>query len=75
MSNYTVVDKNFARIEIGRTDGEIKCYSNPCSQGMSLAEYLGYIIDTSRGVGRCTDGKCTLEGVQLLIKIGQVSDE
>ena len=69
MSKAIVMDKRFARVEIRCQSNEIVCYADANGPGISLAEYMGYVIDTLRGQGRCSNGQCALEGFHLLIKV------
>ncbi|MDP2661125.1 MAG: hypothetical protein Q8R28_10405 [Dehalococcoidia bacterium] len=75
MGKYTVINKSFSKVQIRCYANEILCYQDADAPGMSLAEYLGYVIDTTKGKGRCTDGKYALHDVQISIRMLEITLE
>lgn len=71
MDGPVIIDKSFSKADIDCHKNEITCYSYGSTEGISLAEYIGYVIDTLKGRRRCSDGKCTLEDVDIVIRIGK----
>jgi len=73
VGRYTVINRSFSKVEIRCHASEILCYQDDEAPGMSLAEYLGYVIDTTKGRGRCSDGKCTLQDVEISIRTSAIA--
>lgn len=72
MNRAVIINKSFSKADVKCYKNEITCYSGTGVEGISKAEYIGYVIDTVKGRGRCSGGKCTFEDVNVTMRIGGI---
>lgn len=73
MKKPLMIEKTFSRAEMRCSENQITCYTAKGGEGISLAEYVGYVIDTVKGRSRCAEGKCTLEDISIVIRIERIT--